>query len=195
MLTRSLNRLFWFAWTSFPSVPWIVPIIASSLFGAGIYVVILGVLNYVVDSYQTYSASALAGVILIRNLVGAGWCCPMFKASKTNFRVLIYWVAGFPLFASQMYERLGNEWASTLLAFLSLLFVPIPIWWFYRGEQLRLRSPWARYVLHSDKFMVRRICADSYQGTLLSGRRCSALNLCYFHYRVLQMKATSYMTP
>lgn len=59
---------------------WIVPIIASVFFGAGIYIVILGILNYVVDSYQTYSASALAGVILVRNLVGAG----------------------FPLFASQM---------------------------------------------------------------------------------------------
>jgi len=76
------------------------------------------------QSYQTYSASALAGVILIRNLVGAG----------------------FPLFAGQMYHRLGNEWASTLLGFLALLFAPIPIWWFYRGEQLRMKSPWARYV-------------------------------------------------
>lgn len=72
MLTYLHCSLFWFAWTSYPSVHWIVPIIASSLFGAGIYIVILGVLNYVVDSYQTYSASALAGVILIRNLVGAG---------------------------------------------------------------------------------------------------------------------------
>ena len=194
MLTRSLNRLFWFAWTSFPSVPWIVPIIASSLFGAGIYVVILGVLNYVVDSYQTYSASALAGVILIRNLVGAGWCHPRSKASKTNLRVLIYWVAGFPLFASQMYERLGNEWASTLLAFLSLLFVPIPIWWFYRGEQLRLSSPWARYVLQMYMPLTRLICTDCYQGTFFPGRRCSALNMCGLYYRVLQMRATSYMT-
>lgn len=75
--------LFWFAWTSYPSVPWIVPIIASALFGLGIYIVILSILNYVVDSYQTYSASALAGVILVRNLVGAG----------------------FPLFASQMYGK------------------------------------------------------------------------------------------
>ena len=65
--------LFWFAWTSYKSVPWIVPIIASGFFGMGIYIVILAILNYVVDSYQTYSASALAGVILIRNLVGAGY--------------------------------------------------------------------------------------------------------------------------
>lgn len=57
-------------------------------------------------------------------------------------------MTGFPLFASQMYDKLGNEWASTLLAFLAILFVPIPIWWFYRGEQLRLKSPWARYGQH-----------------------------------------------
>lgn len=44
-----------------------------------------------------------------------------------------------------MYERLGFQWASTLLAFLSLLFVPIPIWWFYKGRALRLKSPFARY--------------------------------------------------
>ncbi|KAF2165945.1 hypothetical protein M409DRAFT_66886 [Zasmidium cellare ATCC 36951] len=121
--------LFWFAWTSYPSVHWIVPIIASAFFGAGIYIVILSVLNYVVDSYQTYSASALAGVILVRNVVGAA----------------------FPLFASQMYKGMGYEWASSLLAFLSILFIPIPIWWFYRGEQLRLKSPWAREHFDQDE--------------------------------------------
>lgn len=51
-----------------------------------------------------------------------------------------------------MYERLGFEWASTLLAFLSLLFVPIPIWWFYKGRALRLKSPFARYVKHAWPF-------------------------------------------
>lgn len=35
-------------------------------------IIILSILNYVVDAYQTYSASALAGVILVRNLVGVG---------------------------------------------------------------------------------------------------------------------------
>lgn len=43
--------LFWFGWTSYASVPWIVPVIASSFFGLGIYIVILSILNYVVDSY------------------------------------------------------------------------------------------------------------------------------------------------
>ncbi|KAF2140952.1 uncharacterized protein K452DRAFT_229687 [Aplosporella prunicola CBS 121167] len=121
--------LFWFAWTSYPSVHWIVPIIASSFFGAGIYIIILAILNYVVDAYQTYSASALAGVILVRNLVGAG----------------------FPLFAKQMYLYLGLEWASSLLAFLSLLMLPIPFVFFYWGEKIRLKSPWAREHFAQDE--------------------------------------------
>lgn len=124
--------LFWFAWTSYASVHWIVPIIASAFFGAGIYIIILAVLNYVVDSYQTYAASALAGVILVRNLVGAG----------------------FPLFGTQMYERLGLEWAGSLLAFLSLPMCAIPFIFFYKGEHLRLKSPWARYVLLCGRIVV-----------------------------------------
>ena len=121
--------LFWFAWTSYSSIHWIVPIIASGLFGAGIYIIILSILNYVVDSYQTYSASALAGVILVRNVVGAG----------------------FPLFATQMYEKLGLEWASSLLGFIAILLVPIPFVFFYWGEGIRLRSPWAREHFDQDE--------------------------------------------
>jgi len=114
--------LFWFAWTSVEGVHWIVPIIASAFFGIGIFIVILGILNYIVDSYQTYSASSLAGVILVRNIVGAS----------------------FPLFAEQMYRKLGYPWASSLLAFLSILLIPIPFVFLYKGELLRARSPWAR---------------------------------------------------
>lgn len=123
--------LIWFAWTSFPTVPWVVPIIASVFYGLGIYIVILSWLSYVVDSYQTYSASSLAGVIFVRNAVGAG----------------------FPLFSTQMYVKLGNEWASTLLAFLALLLVPIPFIFFYKGEVIRLRSPWAREHFERDDDM------------------------------------------
>lgn len=142
--------LFWFAWTSFPSVHWIVPIIASTFFGAGIYIIILAVLNYVVDSYQSYAASALAGVILIRNLVGAG----------------------FPLFAAQMYDYLGLEWASSLLAFLSLPMCVIPFLFFYKGEYLRLKSPWARYVHHLYTFYINLVLTQNSENTLRRMRIC-----------------------
>jgi len=78
--------------------------------------------NYTEDSYKTYSASALAGIGLIRNLAGAG----------------------FPLFGTQMYHRLGDEGASSLLAGLAVLLVPIPFVLSSYGVRLRRKSPWAR---------------------------------------------------
>lgn len=42
------------------------------------------------------------------------------------------------------YNNLGFEWATSLLAFLSLLLLPIPFVYFYKGEALRWRSPSAR---------------------------------------------------
>ena len=76
-----------------------MPIIASALFGAGIYIIILSILNYVVDAYQTYSASALAGVILIRNIVGgkAHKAFPSTGVLNTDTQT-----GGFPLFATQV---------------------------------------------------------------------------------------------
>ena len=35
--------------------------------------------------------------------------------------------AVFPLFATYMYEGLGPRWASSLLGFIALLMMPIPI--------------------------------------------------------------------
>ena len=77
---------------------------------------------YTEDSYKTYSASALAGLGLVRNTAGAG----------------------FPLFGVQLFNNLGYQWAGSLLAFLSLLLIPIPFVLEKYGERLRRRSPWAR---------------------------------------------------
>lgn len=113
--------LFWFAGCSTDKVHWIVPIIASTLFGAGIFVVVLGVLNFVLDAYGQYTASSLAGVILVRNLVGAA----------------------FPLFAERMYEGMGYRWAGVLLGFLALLFCVVPFMFYFWGVEIRRRSRWA----------------------------------------------------
>ena len=74
------------------------------------------------DWSQVFSASALAGLGLVRNIAGAG----------------------FPLFGEQMFTYLGNQWAASLLAFLAVLLVPIPFILGRYGRALRLRSPWAK---------------------------------------------------
>lgn len=44
--------LFWFAWTSKPSIHFIVPIIGSSFFGAGLVLVFLSIFNYLIDTCE-----------------------------------------------------------------------------------------------------------------------------------------------
>lgn len=44
--------LFWFAWTNGNDVHWVVPIIGSSFFAAGIVLVFLSLMNYLIDSCE-----------------------------------------------------------------------------------------------------------------------------------------------
>ncbi|KAH9064531.1 benomyl/methotrexate resistance protein [Lactarius vividus] len=115
--------LFWFGWSSRQSVHWIVPIIGSGLFPIAGLLLFNAVLNYLTDAYPAYTASVLAGNDLVRSAFGAG----------------------FPLFGAAMYHNLGVGWASTLLAFLSCAFIPIPILLYYYGERIRLASKRAQH--------------------------------------------------
>jgi len=44
------------------------------------------------------------------------------------------------MFASYLFHRLGINWGITLLASFATLMVPIPIWFYLRGEQVCLPS-------------------------------------------------------
>lgn len=48
--------------------------------------------------------------------------------------------AGFPLFSTQMFEKLGVQWAGTLLACLASIMIPIPLLFKVYGMQLRGKS-------------------------------------------------------
>lgn len=43
-----------------------------------------------------------------------------------------------------MYETLGYQWASSLLAFLTLAMVPFPYIFFRHGKKLRSKSRFAK---------------------------------------------------
>jgi len=47
-------------------------------------------------------------------------------ASNTVGRSAV--VAGFPLFAVQMFDKLGPQWASTLLGGVACVMIPVPFW-------------------------------------------------------------------
>ncbi|KAF1944580.1 major facilitator superfamily [Clathrospora elynae] len=114
--------IFWFGWTGYnPNVHWIVPTMSGLLIGFGLLSIFLQSLNYLVDAYLMFAASAIAANTFLRSLCGAA----------------------FPLFARQMFEGMGIQWAATLLGCIAALLVPVPIWFFYRGAQLREKSTYA----------------------------------------------------
>jgi hypothetical protein len=51
--------------------------------------------------------------------------------------------AAFPLFGLQMYHKLGDQWATTLLAFLTVVMMPFPIIFFQYGKKIRGKSRFA----------------------------------------------------
>ncbi|KAI1134906.1 polyamine transporter 1 [Hypoxylon sp. FL0543] len=113
--------LFWFAWTNGANIHWIVSIIASAFFAAGLVLVFLSLMNYMIDAYVIYAASALAANSVLRSIFGAA----------------------FPLFTTAMFNNLGIHWASSIPAFLAILCLPFP-WLFYKyGHAIRMRCKFA----------------------------------------------------
>ncbi|CEL04406.1 Putative MFS transporter [Aspergillus calidoustus] len=113
--------LFVFAWSIFPYVHWIVPIIGTAFFGAGTVLVYAGIFTFMVEAWPLYGASALAANSFLRSSAGGI----------------------FPLFGIQMYNNLGYHWATTLLAFLTLVMAPFPYLFFRYGSRIRKRSRFA----------------------------------------------------
>ena len=51
--------------------------------------------------------------------------------------------AGFPLFARQMFNGMGIQYAGTLLGCLAAAMVPIPVMFYIYGKKLRAKSKFA----------------------------------------------------
>ena len=117
--------LFWFGWSARPSVHWIMPIIGSSFFSVGAFLLFQAVFTYLSHAYPNYVAEVFASNDLVRSSFGAA----------------------FPLFANGMYSHLGVAWGSSLLGFLSIVFIPIPFVLYYYGERIRHKSRMARHDL------------------------------------------------
>ncbi|KAJ5512441.1 Major facilitator superfamily domain general substrate transporter [Penicillium fimorum] len=115
------SGLFIFAWTSYPHIHWMGPAMGGFLIGFGIIFLYNSANNYLVDTYQHQAASALAAKTFIRSI----------------------WGASTVLFTEQMYERLGDQWASSLLAFIGLACCAIPYVFYFKGESIRRFSRFA----------------------------------------------------
>jgi hypothetical protein len=59
--------LFVTGWTADPSIHWIAPVIGLYLAGLGFFTIFQAALNYLVDTFQKYAASAVAANTFLRS--------------------------------------------------------------------------------------------------------------------------------
>ena len=118
-----------FSWTSLgpPHTHWIAPIISAAVIGIANYAIYKSSIDYMIAAYGVYAASATGGNDLARDFLAG--------------------IAA--LYAHPFYENIGPEnrklvYPSTILACLAVLVI-IPVYVFYwKGEQIRLKSRFAQ---------------------------------------------------
>lgn len=113
-----LVGLFLYGWTAQSHIQWMAPIVGTALIGFGLIATMLPAETYLVDAFPLHSASALAGGTVLRCFAGA---------------VL-------PLAGPPLYNSVGIGWGNSILGFISLVFMPIPLLLIKFGERLRTRQ-------------------------------------------------------
>ncbi|KAM0793991.1 fluconazole resistance protein [Usnea florida] len=98
-----------------PIVQWIMPIIGSGFVGAGMFAVFMPTQTYLVDAFTVYAASVTAASTVFRSLLGAL----------------------LPLAGNSMYDALGLGWGTSVLAFIAVAFIPMPLILWKYGQQIR----------------------------------------------------------
>ena len=135
--------IIWFAWSNSPSIHWLVSIAAQVPFGFGFVLVYISVQEYLVDAYTIYAASVLAANTIFRSAFGAVF--PLFtNVRKSDDHPLVddvTWLTDKSW--KYMYRNLGDHWASSVPAFLSLGCVPFPILFYHYGRRIRGKCHYA----------------------------------------------------
>ncbi|KAI3326981.1 MFS general substrate transporter [Xylariaceae sp. AK1471] len=107
--------LFWYGWSAFYAVHWASTLLSLIPYGFGIMGLFLPITTYLVDSYPMYAASAIAANIILRSTVGAL----------------------LPLAGPPLYDSLGLGWGNSLLGFICVGMIPLPIIFYKFGARLR----------------------------------------------------------
>jgi MFS family permease len=114
--------LFWLGWTNYASISYWSGLVAAGLFGFSLMGIFISSYQYVIDSYEMESSSALSSITFLRYMVAGGMV-----------------IADMP-----MYEALGVHWTLTLLGIIAVVLAPLPVVFMKFGSEVRAKSHFAR---------------------------------------------------
>ncbi|GME62540.1 putative mfs multidrug protein [Neofusicoccum parvum] len=108
-----------YGWTAQYHVHWAVPIAGTMVIGFGGLCIHMCIQTYLVDAFTAQAASALAANSVLRSVSGAL----------------------LPLASLNMYDKLGLNWGNSLLAFIGIALIPVPLIFRLYGERIRASRP------------------------------------------------------
>ncbi|CAK7271315.1 hypothetical protein SEPCBS119000_004537 [Sporothrix epigloea] len=103
-------------------IHWIVPCLGLAMMGTGFFTIFQAALNYLVDTFQTYAASAIAANTFLRSC----------------------FAAAFPLAVSPLFHNLGVGPGSSITGGFAALLIPVPYVFYIYGKRIRARSKWSK---------------------------------------------------
>jgi len=90
--------------------------------GAAFVTIFQAAMNYMVDTFTQYSASAVAANTFMRGVLAGA----------------------LPLCIGPMYDHIGVAWGSTVFGCFAALLVPVPFLFFFWGKYIRARGKWSK---------------------------------------------------
>ncbi|KAF1968143.1 fluconazole resistance protein [Bimuria novae-zelandiae CBS 107.79] len=116
--------LFLYGWSAEEKLHWMAPVVGTAILGGAMMTVFMPGLTYLVDAYTVHAASVSAAATVFRSLLGAL----------------------LPLAGNAMYDTLGVGWGNSLLGFIGVACVPIPLLFWIYGERLRTSKRLSKVV-------------------------------------------------
>lgn len=113
---------FLVGWTAEPRYHWIAPCIGLIMTGMGFFTIFQAALNYLVDTFTQYAASAIAANTFLRSI----------------------FAAAFPLAVGPMFHNIGTGPGLSITGGFAVLLLPVPFVFYRYGKKIRARSKWSK---------------------------------------------------
>jgi len=109
---------FLLGWTADPKIFWFPSVLGLFFIGMSFLLIFQAGINYLIDAYTKFSASAMASNTFMRSI----------------------FAAALPLVAQPLFNNLGVDWACTLLGCISVVLAAVPFLFYIYGPKLRAMS-------------------------------------------------------